>query len=183
VLHSEKHSGIIRGVKSHESNYAFIDSQNLNLGIQKLGWKLDYKKFRIYLKEKYNVSVAYLFIGYIPANVLMYKGLKNAGFELVHKPITKLKDGTVKGNVDADLVLHTMIQFPNYFQAVIITSDGDFNSLVEYLREHNKLKVVLSPDVKTCSRLLKKAAKNKIIYMDKLDQKLSLKNEKAPPKD
>jgi hypothetical protein len=32
-------------------NYAFIDSQNLNLGVQDLGWKLDYKKFRIYLTE------------------------------------------------------------------------------------------------------------------------------------
>ena len=33
-------------------NYAYIDSQNLNLGIQSLGWKLDYKRFRIYLREK-----------------------------------------------------------------------------------------------------------------------------------
>jgi len=39
-------------MKNLGNNYAFIDSQNLNLGIQKLGWKLDYKKFRVYLKEK-----------------------------------------------------------------------------------------------------------------------------------
>ena len=26
-----------------ELNYAFIDGQNLNLGIRSLGWKLDYK--------------------------------------------------------------------------------------------------------------------------------------------
>jgi len=26
------------------NNYAFIDSQNLNLGVLSLGWKLDYKK-------------------------------------------------------------------------------------------------------------------------------------------
>ena len=43
--------------------YAFIDSQNLNLGIQSLGWKLDFKKFRLYLKNKYSVEKAYLFIG------------------------------------------------------------------------------------------------------------------------
>ena len=48
-------------MKHIENNYAFIDSQNLNLGIQLLGWKLDYKKFRIYLKEKYNVTKAYIF--------------------------------------------------------------------------------------------------------------------------
>jgi hypothetical protein len=26
-------------------NFAFIDGQNLNLGIQRLGWKLDLKRF------------------------------------------------------------------------------------------------------------------------------------------
>ena len=43
-------------MKKPGNNYAFIDSQNLNLGIQKLGWKLDYRKFRVYLKEKYNIQ-------------------------------------------------------------------------------------------------------------------------------
>ena len=31
-------------MKKKENNYAFIDSQNLNLGIEKLGWKLEYTK-------------------------------------------------------------------------------------------------------------------------------------------
>jgi len=38
-------------MKKQENNFAFIDSQNLNLGIQSLGWKLDYRRFRIYLKK------------------------------------------------------------------------------------------------------------------------------------
>lgn len=37
-------------------NYAFIDSQNLHMSIDELGWKLDYKKLRIYLKEHYAVK-------------------------------------------------------------------------------------------------------------------------------
>jgi hypothetical protein len=36
--------------------YAFIDSQNLNLGTQSAGWKLDFRKFRLYLKNKYGVQ-------------------------------------------------------------------------------------------------------------------------------
>lgn len=44
-------------------NYAFIDSQNLNLGVQDLGWQLDFKRFRVYLKEKFHVRRAYLFLG------------------------------------------------------------------------------------------------------------------------
>jgi len=43
-------------MKKELNNYAFIDSQNLNLGIQKLGWKLDYRKFRVYLAEKYGAK-------------------------------------------------------------------------------------------------------------------------------
>lgn len=42
--------------KTNKNNYAFIDAQNLYLAIKELGWKIDYKKFRIYLKEKYKVA-------------------------------------------------------------------------------------------------------------------------------
>lgn len=41
---------------SKENNFAFVDSQNLNLGVRSMGWVLDMKRFKIYLKEKYNVS-------------------------------------------------------------------------------------------------------------------------------
>lgn len=85
------------------------------------------------------------------------------------------KDGNVKGNVDADLVLQVMIDYENYNKAVIITSDGDFYSLVKYLCEHGKLEKVISPYVKTCSVLLKKSAKEKIVFMNNLRKKLEYK--------
>ena len=66
-------------------NYAFIDSQNLNLGVKSLGWNLDYNRFRIYLKEKYKVEIAYLFIGYIPQNQDLYDSLQKAGYVLKFK--------------------------------------------------------------------------------------------------
>ena len=46
--------------------YAFIDSQNLNLGIRSSGWVLDFSRFRVYLKDKYRAEKAFLFIGYFP---------------------------------------------------------------------------------------------------------------------
>jgi len=94
--------------------YAFIDSQNLNLGVRSQGWKLDFGKFRQYLTTKYQVSKTYLF----------------------------------KGNVDAELVLHTMIQYPNYDKAVIVSGDGDFYCLIEYLEKKNKLLKVIAPNKK-----------------------------------
>lgn len=42
--------------------YAFIDSQNLNLGVKSQGWKLDWRKFRQYLRNKYKVVEAYLLV-------------------------------------------------------------------------------------------------------------------------
>ena len=88
-------------------NYAFIDSQNLNLGVQSLGWKLDYKKFRLYLKNKYDVQQVYLFIGKSAGNQELYVNLQHAGYNLVFKPtVAYFENGkkTMKGNVDAELV-------------------------------------------------------------------------------
>ncbi len=160
--------GTIRKPKA----YAFIDSQNLNLGVQELGWKLDFERFRVYLKEKYGVEKAYLFIGYLPENQSLYKSLQEYGYVLVFKPVLKDKGGCVKGNVDADLVLQAMIDYPDYEKAVIVTSDGDFQCLVNYLYGKEKLALVLSPNHKKCSVLLKKAAREKINFLNDLDKRL-----------
>jgi len=165
-------------MKKKLNNYAFIDSQNLNLGIQSLKWKLGHRKFRVYLKEKYNVEIAYLFIGYLADNQDLYSALQSAGFVLIFKPVLPDKEGEVKGNVDADLVLQAMIDYKKYDKAVIVTSDGDFYSLVKYLYKNKKLKCVMSPYVKTCSVLLKKTAREKIVFMDNLKKKLAYKKEK-----
>jgi len=53
-------------MEKKESNFAFIDSQNLNLSIRAQGWFLDYKKFRKYLEDKYSITKAFLFLGYVP---------------------------------------------------------------------------------------------------------------------
>jgi len=158
-----------------ENNYAFIDSQNLNLGIQKLGWKLDYRRFRVYLAEKYSVKKAYIFIGFVALNQSLYDRLQEAGFILKFKPTIPDADGKIKGNIDADLVLQTMIELNNFDKAVIVSSDGDFYSLVQYLYGNNKLKIVLSPSKEYCSSLLKQTAKEKIWFMDNLKDKLEYK--------
>lgn len=97
--------------------YAFIDSQNLNLGIRDQGWRLDFARFRVYLKDKYKVKKAFLFIGYIPKNEPLYGHLKKLGYKLIFKPTLPIRIGkkmTIKGNVDAELVLHSMIEYSNF---------------------------------------------------------------------
>ncbi|MFA6974645.1 MAG: NYN domain-containing protein [Candidatus Paceibacterota bacterium] len=162
-------------MKLDKNNYAFIDSQNLNLGIQKLGWKIDYRKLRIYLKEKYGVTKAYIFIGFVALNQGLYDKLQEADFLLKFKPTIPDGEGKIKGNIDADLVLNAILEKDHYDRAVIISSDGDFYSLVAYLYEHSKLETVLSPDKKECSSLLKQTAKERIRFMDNLRGKLEYK--------
>jgi|SRR3989344_421927 len=169
-------------MKKLGNNYAFIDSQNLNLSIQKLGWKLDYKRFRVYLAEKYAVQKAYMFIGFVALNQPLYDSLQESGFQLCFKPTIPDADGKIKGNVDADLVLRAAVEIHDYDKAIIISSDGDFYSLVQYLYEKEKLRAVISPDIENCSSLLKQTAKDKIHFMNELRSLLEYKR-KAPRED
>jgi len=137
-------------------NYAFIDSQNLNLSIQDQGWKLDFKRFRRHLKDKYGIVKAFLFIGYVPTQQNLYTSLQESGYVLVFKPTLALAEGRVKGNVDAELVLHAMIEYTNYEKAIIVTGDGDFHCLVEYLKQQGKLCRLLIPNRNKYSALLRR---------------------------
>ena len=165
--------------------YAFIDSQNLNLGTSKSiyrggrkiykGWKLDYKKFRKYLTDKFRVEKAFLFVGYIRKYGKMYRNLKSYGYELIFKPTVKDSRGKPKGNVDAELVLHSAaIQYPNYNKAIVVSGDGDFYCLHEYLEKKRKLLKIIIPNTKSESSLLGKFQKYKtfiIFEKDKLELK------------
>lgn len=157
------------------NNYAFIDSQNVYRGIKRMGWKLDWRRFRIYLREKYHVAVAYLFVGYIPQNASLYTELQRAGFVLVFKPVLYDALGQAKGNIDADLVLQAMLSYIEYDQAILVSSDGDYYSLVRHLYKTKKLCCVMSPDSSTCSVLIKKTAKERLVFFDTLRGRLEQK--------
>jgi uncharacterized LabA/DUF88 family protein len=147
--------------------YAFIDSQNLNISVQKLGWKMDWRKFREWLTQKYGVTKAFMFIGYVPEFEDMYLQLHDAGYAIVLKPTfdmtrprpemsdksdhkdhrsdNKEEDKKTKGNIDADLVLWAMKELPHYEKGIIVSGDGDFYTLVEYLEQQGKLLKLLAP--------------------------------------
>lgn len=130
-------------------NYAFIDGNNLYLGAKSQSIKLHYGDLRLYLRNRLNVNKAFLFIGYDPDNAALYKTLQAYGYILVFKPtIAYTENGrrTMKGNVDAELVLHSAaIEYDNYDKAVIISSDGDFTCLIQYLIENDKLAKIITP--------------------------------------
>jgi uncharacterized LabA/DUF88 family protein len=172
--------------------YAFIDSQNLNLGVQRMGWKLDWRKFRQFLSDKFNVTKAYMFIGYMSENESMYEYMHELGYLVVLKPTVDVKvlhqtasealeiipvketeeqKPMIKGNVDAELVLYAMKEFTYYDKAVIVSGDGDFFSLAEYLNEQKKLANILTPNWQYSSLL--KSFEPQIVRLDQLRRKLA----------
>jgi uncharacterized LabA/DUF88 family protein len=164
-----------------KNNFAYIDGANLDNAMRELKWKLNYRRFRIWLSEKYNIQRAYLFIGLIPKYKNLYTFLQECGFTLIFKEVIYDGHGKAKGNCDADFVLHaTKDAYENKFdKALIVTSDGDYASLVKFLIEKHKLLAILSPNVhKKCSILLKRT-NAKIIYINDKERILKYK-EKAP---
>lgn len=155
-------------------NFAFIDGQNLNKSIQNQGWSLDYKEFRNYLDQKYGVKKAYMFIGMVNTNQQLYSALQDFGYHLVFKPTLATKQGEVKGNVDAEMVLYALTQINQYDQAVIVSGDGDFYTLVQYLKSQGKMKALLVPNEKAYSNLYD-TLDIKTDFVDDLREKLEYK--------
>jgi uncharacterized LabA/DUF88 family protein len=165
-----------------------------------MGWKLDWRKFRKFLYDNYGVTKAYMFIGYMSENESLYEYMHELGFLVVLKPTLGVsakpqpnqdaKDSTtktaaddkdkdkpaIKGNVDAELVLYAMKELANYEKAIIVSGDGDFFSLAEYLEEQGKLANILTPNWQYSSLL--KAFENKIVRLDQKRRQLSYHDHK-----
>lgn len=142
--------------KNKEENYAFIDSQNVNLAIRDQWWKLNWTKLYKHLVKKYKCEKVYIFIGYIERNKIIYNNLENIWYSLIFKPTKEFPDWKIKGNVDAELVLQSMIDYEKYDKAIIITWDWDFACLVKYLKNEWKLRTLIVPNLKKYSYFLKK---------------------------
>jgi len=172
-------------MQQKENNFAFIDGANLHRGVKRLGWELDYKRFRVWLEDKYKITKAYIFIGLVPKNKDLYTYLQECGFTLIFKEVIYEVDGKAKGNCDTDLVLKaTQDTYENVFdKALIVSSDGDYAGLVKFLIERNKLETILSPATeKKCSILLKRTGAP-IAYINDQKNILMVQKEKAPDGD
>jgi uncharacterized LabA/DUF88 family protein len=154
-----------------EKTYAFIDGQNLYLGIKECGWKLDYKKFFIYLTEKYKVHQAFIYLGYIKKYHNLYNHLANCGFEIIFKKIIHNKH-IVKGNVDVLLTVDAIKRSAKYTRCIFVSADGDFLPLYNYLtRDKSKSLTILVPNQKKYSQLLLDY-KSRLRFMNDLKDKI-----------
>ncbi|MDD2907303.1 MAG: NYN domain-containing protein [Candidatus Gracilibacteria bacterium] len=136
--------------KLQEKNIAFIDGQNLHLGTSSENWKIDFKRFRMYLEKKYNIEKAYYFLGFLDENQQeMYRKIQESGFIIEFREHTSHMKGKKKGNVDVDIVFEIMkrlIDKKDFNKIVLISGDGDYIKLVNYLILNNLLKKIVFPN-------------------------------------
>lgn len=165
-------------MKKLENNFAFIDGANLHKGSKELGFEMDYKKFRGWIRQKYGIKRAYVFIGLIPKYAELYRYLQECGFILIFKETVSNETGDVKGNCDAELVLSSVCDYyeKQFDSCILITGDGDFGCLAEFLNNKKALKCVLAPNKKKCSFLLRNKGNIELTFLNEHYHKFSINN-------
>ena len=166
-------------------NFAYIDGQNLHLGTAEADWKIDYKRFRVYLREKYHVEEAYYFFGYLSEeNQELYNNLQRAGFIVVFKEHKEAFTGKKKGNVDTDIVFEMMkaIIDEKFDKIVLVSGDGDYKKVIDYLIKKKKFSKILFPNHKFASSLYKGLGAKYYSYLADLgvQKKIRYKKKKTP---
>ncbi|MDD3711242.1 MAG: NYN domain-containing protein [Patescibacteria group bacterium] len=144
-----------------DNNLAFIDGQNLYMGTNSEipPWEVDLSKFRIYLKDKYKISKAYYFLGcVINGKDELYDKIQDAGFILKFREHNSVMLGKKKGNVDSDIIFQIMkaiYKKESFDKIVLVSGDGDYKSLVDFLIDEGKLLKILFPNKRFYSSLYK----------------------------
>lgn len=157
------------------NNYAFIDGQNLYLGISANNWKIDLKRFRVYLRDKYSVTTAYYFLGYRSDQyVKLYKIITDAGFFIIFREHTKTLLANKKGNVDTDIVFEickNIIENIVFDRVVLVSGDGDYKKMITYLIYKKRFLKILFPNRKFASSLYRDITSEYFDYLDSIGVK------------
>lgn len=164
-----------------ENNIAFVDAQNLHLWTNSENWNIDFKKFRIYLKDKFRVNEAYYFIGFLSEDQQeLYTKLQKAWFIVVFREHHSALKWKKKWNVDVDIVFEAMKRISeekDFDKIVLVSWDWDYIKLVRYLIDKNLLKKMLFPN-KKYSSLYKPIKDNYGLNLSLKDIKIKLEYKK-----
>ena len=128
------------------------------------------------LKLGYCGTEAVLFMGLVPDNAKLYNSLQSMGYHISFKPTVVGKEGRTKGNVDGELILFIARDFyeNKLERAVLVSGDGDYHCIVEFLKEKKIPVFIISPNRKYLSLLLKRT-NVPIIILDDFMKKLQKK--------
>jgi uncharacterized LabA/DUF88 family protein len=160
---------------------AYIDASNLKFGVEQSGWELDYKKFRGWLRDKFGVTHAKIFLGLRPELGSMYNMFQKFGYQVLFKPTVVSAEGKVKGNIDGELILQIARDYyeDGVVGVVLVSGDGDYHCAVEFLKEKDVPVSIVSPNKKYLSLLLRRT-QVPVIILDDSKHKLC-RDMKRPP--
>lgn len=168
---------------NREKNLAFIDGQNLHMGTTKIQnpWRVDLSKLRVFLRDKYGVRTAYYFLGCVNENYQeLYENIQEAGFVLVFREHNTAMLGKKKGNVDSDIIfsiMKRMYKKEDFEKIVLVSGDGDYKMLVDFLIEEGRFKKLLFPNRKFASSLYKKLGSEYFDFLENEGIKRKIKGE------
>lgn len=165
-------------------NQAFIDGQNLHLGTKhcQKPWKIDLRRFQKYLQQKYHIEKAYYFLGCMEQKYQkIYQNLQKAGFILIFRKHPHNLRSYKKGNVDTDIVfiiMRKLLDGEKIDKIYLVSGDGDYFRMIEYLCQHNLLGKILHPNRAKASSLYKQLPPNYYDYLDAKDIKRKISTKK-----
>lgn len=168
------------------NNLAYIDGQNLHMGTAKSDpeWHINLARFRVYLAQKYHVVSAYYYLGYVQEGApieKLYETIQQAGFILVFRLHNSAMIGKKKGNVDSDIIFSTMKRLymkEEFDKVVLVSGDGDYKMLVDFLIEQDKFEKILFPNRKYRSSLYKALSNKFFAYLDDKDVRRKIEKQK-----
>lgn len=157
------------------SKIVYIDAQNVHKSLETYhDWKIDWDRFIVYLTEKYQADRVKIFFWFVPKYKWLYEHLKNRGYEVCFKETLILPDGKIKWNVDIDIAIFAVRDFYewNTTHALLVTGDGDYNSLVDFWKGKWVFSRVLVPWVASSSVLLRRVAWKYLVDIAPMKNKL-----------
>ena len=151
----------------------YIDAQNVYVTIKRAWREIDWARFFIYLQNKFQVDIVYYTVWYVPRYKHIYQILIDIWYTMLFKKTLILPDWTIKGNVDIDIAIRSILELKDRIvsTAYLVTNDGGYNTLIMTLQNYNVWWCLLTPDWYIASRLLKRC-QVKIINMQDIKSKI-----------
>lgn len=159
----------------------YIDAANILLSAENIGFKLDLNKLFIHLKDKYKNCRIIFFIGNIKALTILQEILTQNDVEVCIKQVAR-EGGKLKANCDVDLTNRVTIDVERDLvdMAVIMTGDGDFAVLFDYIKDMQKYSRCISMSRANTSIFIRRRQYLSTVFLEDL---VFLKSEKGFDRD
>lgn len=164
-------------IKNKDQRVAvFVDVQNMYYTAKHLyGSKVN---FGAILKEsvadrKLIRATAYAVKAQMPEEGSFFDALRKSGYEVKTKDLQIFFDGTKKADWDVGLAMDIIKMAPALDSIIIVSGDGDYVPLVEYLQNHGKLVEVAAFGRSASQNLINRS--DDFLDLDKITKKILLK--------